>query len=53
MEPVVGSSIMGWRWVAPLAVDRQTDACENITSTHPSDAVGKFETKITKKVERA
>ena len=39
--PVVGS-IMEWRWgTPPFPVDRQTDACENITSAHPSDAVGK------------
>ena len=32
---------MGWRWGTP-GVYRQTDACENITSAHPSDAVGNY-----------
>ena len=27
----------------PPPVDRQTDACENFTSAHPSDALGKYE----------
>ena len=34
-------SIMEWRWCTPPPpVDRQRDACKNVTSTHPSDAVG-------------
>ena len=33
---------MGWRWGKPLpGVDRQTDACENITSRHTTYAGGK------------
>ena len=42
-ERGTSGSIMGWIWVTllPPSVDKQTDACENITSRRTSYAGGK------------